>query len=134
MGRKYLDRRVHAFMSAKNAIGVRGITVFDSADPDEMKEYDQRVFGFDGEEPLQRALADIATNMMMLSYEDDIGMVVDVRPSDAQDYGSMITDVMSASTEEELREVADVYGDMPGAEALLQVCASRLGVELRRAV
>jgi len=130
---KYLDRSVHQMMDAKNVLGVRGITVFDSENSDEMEQYNSKILGFEQEDPVHRALANIATRLMSVSYEDDIGIVVDVRSSDAADYGAMIHDVMAAETEVELREAAAVYGEMPGAKELLEVCASKLGVELRLA-
>lgn len=116
-------------MTARNKMGICGITVYDPCD--EESQYD-KVLGFEDESPKAKALADIATHIIEMDEKDDydLGMVVSVNGSDAVDYASMLEDITRAKTIGELREIAEVYRGLPGALELAKACALDMGYEL----
>ena len=131
---RFLDPEVRQTMTAKNRLGVMGVSIV--PDTEEMEAYDAKILGFDDESPKARVLAEIATKMLETAsaYEagdEDVGMIVDVRASDAMDYGAMIQDITTARGIEELQQIAEYYKDMPGAIELARVCAQEMGYELR---
>lgn len=131
----FQSKEVRQEMTARNELGVMGLSIVPDSD-EELAAYDAKILGFEDESPKARALADIATKMLEVAmYEgvidDDIGMVVPVRASEAMDYGAMIQDIVTARGIKELREVAEVYKDMPGAVELAKACAQEMGYELR---
>lgn len=137
MSTKYQRRDVQREMDARNWMGCQGVSIIDSTDTSEEIARRKRLFGFEDEDPITRALADIGTSIMAAaatcSDDDDVGVVVSVNSSDFQDYGSMIADIMSASNLYELQEIAEFYREMPGAEQLAEACAAELtGRKLRR--
>jgi len=110
--------------------GDDGITVFGD---DEICARRRAVFGFDDEDEQGKELAEIATRIL-LAYgfedesaedDDDVGMIVNVGTSDAQDYGIMVDEILSATSIEELQEIVDVYAEsMPTfARELAEICA-----------
>lgn len=105
-----------------------GMSIFDSSINEEVIAHDKAVFGFEDEDPLGQVLADIADRILIAAAceDDDVGMIVSVSNSDAQDYGMMVSEIMSATSVEELQEIANVYIDMPGARALAEVCAKKM--------
>lgn len=120
-------------------LGITNFSIF-GGDEESMKEHDAELFGFENEDPMTKALANIATHMLGLSdttvgedeflvagYDDEVGMVVPATSSDAADYGAMMNDIMSARTESELAEIAEVYKDMPGAIGLARAVAMKKG-------
>jgi hypothetical protein len=109
--------------------GDDGIAVFGD---DEICARRRAVFGFDDEDEQGKELAEIATRIL-LAYgfedesaedDDDVGMIVNVGTSDAQDYGIMVDEILSASSIEELQEIVDVYAEsMPTcARELAEIC------------
>lgn len=131
----FQSKEVRQEMTARNELGVMGLSIVPDSD-EELAAYDAKILGFEDESPKARALADIATKMLEVAmYEgvidDDIGMVVPVKASEAMDYGAMIQDIVTARGIKELREVAEVYKDMPGAVELAKACAQEMGYELR---
>jgi hypothetical protein len=131
----FQSKEVRQEMTARNELGVMGLSIVPDSD-EELAAYDAKILGFEDESPKARALADIATKMLEVAmYEgvidDDIGMVVPVRASEAMDYGAMIQDIVTARGIKELREIAEVYKDMPGAVELAKACAQEMGYELR---
>ena len=104
---------------------------------DEIVERDQMLFGFDDEDEHGRELAEIATRILNAydqdgtseasEDDDDVGMVVTVASSDAQDYGTMVIEILSATSVAELQEIVDVYAeDLPDfARNLAKICAQR---------
>lgn len=131
----FQSKEVRQEMTARNELGVMGLSIVPDSD-EELAAYDAKILGFEDESPKARALADIATKMLEVAmYEgvidDDIGMVVPVKASEAMDYGAMIQDIVTARGIKELREIAEVYKDMPGAVGLAKACAQEMGYELR---
>ncbi len=131
----FQSKEVRQEMTARNELGVMGLSIVPDSD-EELAAYDAKILGFEDESPKARALADIATKMLEVAmYEgvidDDIGMVVPVKASEAMDYGAMIQDIVTARGIKELREIAEVYKDMPGAVELAKACAQEMGYELR---
>lgn len=131
----FQSKEVRQKMTARNELGVMGLSIVPDSD-EELAAYDAKILGFEDESPKARALADIATKMLEVAmYEgvidDDIGMVVPVKASEAMDYGAMIQDIVTARGIKELREIAEVYKDMPGAVELAKACAQEMGYELR---
>ena len=131
----FQSKEVRQEMTARNELGVMGLSIVPDSD-EELAAYDAKILGFEDESPKARALADIATKMLEVAmYEgvidDDIGMVVPVRASEAMDYGAMIQDIVTARGIKELREIAEIYKDMPGAVELAKACAQEMGYELR---
>lgn len=121
--------------------GITNFSIF-GGDEESMREHDAELFGFENEDPMTKALANIATHMLGLSYtataigedeflvagyDDEVGMVVPATSSDAADYSAMMNDIMSARTESELCEIAEVYKDMPGAIGLARAVAMKKG-------
>ena len=119
-------------MTARNKMGICGITVYDPCDEESQSAYDKEVLGFEDESPKAKALADIATHIIEMDEKDDydLGMVVSVNGSDAVDYASMPEDITRAKTIGELREIAEVYRGLPGALELAKACALDMGYEL----
>lgn len=131
----FQSKEVRQEMTARNELGVMGLSIVPDSD-EELAAYDAKILGFEDESPKARALADIATKMLEVAmYEgvidDDIGMVVPVKASEAMDYGAMIQDIVTARGIKELREIAEVYKNMPGAVELAKACAQEMGYELR---
>jgi hypothetical protein len=138
------DRRETFYTAAEDeptpleeALGCQGVSVFDSRRA--IIEHDMELFGCDGEDSLSRVLEDIGTNILVAAEmavaaesaesdgdSEDVGMVVLVKNSDAQDYGLMIEDIMSAQTIEELQEVVANYKDIPCALELAKACEERM--------
>lgn len=132
---RFLDQEVRQTMTARNQLGVMGLSIIPDTE-DEIKAYDAKILGFEGESPKARVLAEIATKMLETAEayegsEDDVGMIVSVRASDAMDYGAMIQDITTARGIKELQQIAEYYKDMPGAVELARVCAQEMGYELR---
>ena len=110
--------------------GDDGITVFGD---DEICARKRALFGFEDEDEQGQELAEIATRILAaygyddesIEDDDDVGMIVNVGSSDAQDYGIMITEILSARSIGELQEIVDVYADnMPAfARELAEICA-----------
>lgn len=119
-------------MTARNKLGICGVTICDPVDEEGYSEYDEKVLGFEDESPKAKALADIATHIIEMDERDDydLGMVVSVESSDAIDYASMLEDITRAKTIGELREIAEVYRGLPGALELAKACALDMGYEL----
>lgn len=119
-------------MTARNRMGVRGVTVYDPCDEESQSMYDRKILGFEDESPKAKALADIATRILEMSdnEEYDVGMVVPVNGSDASDYAAMLEDITSAKTIDELRDIAEVYRGLPGALELAKAYALDMGYEL----
>jgi len=119
-------------MTARNKLGICGVTICDPVDEEGYSEYDEKVLGFEDESPKAKALADIATHIIEMDEKDDydLGMVVSVNGSDAVDYASMLEDITRAKTIGELREIAEVYRGLPGAMELAKACALDMGYEL----
>lgn len=119
-------------MTARNKMGVCGITVYDPCDEENQSMYDRKILGFEDESPKAKALADIATRIIEMSdnEEYDVGMVVPVKSSDAADYASMLEDITNAKTIDELCEIAEIYRGLPGALELAKAYALDMGYEL----
>ena len=121
-------------MTASNKMGMaaNGMSIIE-CDEEAWASYDAKILGFEDESPKNRALADIATHLLETAdYEgvvddDNVGMIVLAKSSEAMDYGQMIADIASAKSLRELREIAEVYQDMPGAAELAQACAEEMG-------
>ncbi len=115
--------------------GDNGMAIFGD---DEIAERNRALFGFENEDEQGQKLAEIATGILVAcgfeeeagvedeDDDEDVGMVVTVERSNAQDYGKMIMDILSASSIKELQEVVDVYSDMPVfARGLVEICAKK---------
>ncbi len=132
----YRDEETRKKMAASNRIGMaaNGMSIIE-CDDEAWAAYDAKILGFEDESPKNRALADIATHLLeAVDYEgmvddENVGMVVltKSRSSEAMDYGQMIADIASAKSVKELREIARVYQDMPGALELAKACAEEMG-------
>lgn len=130
----YKNEETRKRMAASNRTGIaaNGMSIIE-CDEEAWASYDAKILGFEDESPKNRALADIATHLLETAdYEgvvddDNVGMIVLAKSSEAMDYGQMIADIASAKSLRELREIARVYQDMPGAVELAQACAEEMG-------
>ena len=64
-------------MTARNRMGVRGVTVYDPCDEESQSMYDRKILGFEDESPKAKALADIATRILEMSLQ--ISLKVSIR-------------------------------------------------------
>lgn len=134
------DPEIRQRRAMQEYLGITNFGIF-GGDEESMREHDAELFGFENEDPMTKALANLATHMLGLSdtvtvgedefltygYDDEVGMVVPATSSDVADYGAMVNDIMGARTESELCEIAEVYKDMPGAIGLARAVAMKKG-------
>ena len=125
----------------EDAIGCSGVSVLDATSDEAIDEYDDLVLGFQDEDPVNRALAMIATTIMQeidrnaestdseSCDDEDVGMIVLVKNTDSQDFGTMVYYMTTASTPEELEGILFEYESMPGAKELAKACAEKMAAK-----